>query len=43
MGSGSTGAAALMLDRDFVGIEQNRTFFNTANNWLNSINYLEIA
>jgi len=43
MGSGSTGAAALMLNRDFVGIEQNRTFFNTANNWLNSINYLEIA
>lgn len=43
MGSGSTGAAALMLDRDFVGIEQDRTFFKTADNWLNSINYLEIA
>ena len=27
MGSGSTGAAALMLDRDFVGIEQDHHFF----------------
>lgn len=36
MGSGSTGAAALELDRDFVGIESNQTFFNAAQDWINA-------
>lgn len=35
MGSGSTGAAALNLRRDFVGIEINSEFFKTAQDWLN--------
>ena len=42
MGSGSTGAAALMLDRDFVGIEQDPRFFKTAEKWLNSICNFEL-
>ena len=43
MGSGSTGAAALMLDRDFVGIEQDPHFFKTAEKWLNSICNFELV
>ncbi|MBI0097267.1 MULTISPECIES: site-specific DNA-methyltransferase [unclassified Snodgrassella] len=43
MGSGSTGAAALMLDRDFVGIEQDPRFFKTAEKWLNSICNFELV
>ena len=43
MGSGSTGAAALMLDRDFVGIEQDYHFFKTAEKRLNSICNFELV
>ena len=43
MGSGSTGAAALMLDRDFIGIEQDHRFFKTAEKWLNSICHFELV
>ena len=42
MGSGSTGAAALELDRDFVGIESNQTFFNAAQDWINAIYNLNL-
>lgn len=42
MGSGSTGVAALDLGRDFVGIESNQNFFNTAQDWINSIYNLKL-
>lgn len=43
MGSGSTGVAALGLGRQFIGIESNDEFFNTAQNWLNSLYFLNWA
>ena len=36
MGSGSTGVACLNLNRRFVGIELNATFFNIAQNRLHN-------
>ena len=43
MGSGSTGTAALMLDRDFVGIELDEKYFNQAEEWLNQIKNFELV
>ena len=43
MGSGSTGTAALMLDRDFVGIELDENYFNQAEEWLNQIKNFELV
>lgn len=37
MGSGTTGVAALLENRDFVGIENNATYFNLAKNRIESI------
>jgi DNA modification methylase len=37
MGSGSTGVAAIELNREFIGCEINEEYFNTANNRLRGI------
>ncbi|WP_356947952.1 site-specific DNA-methyltransferase [Lactobacillus hominis] len=39
MGSGSTGEAALRLDRDFIGIELNEEYFSIAHERLNNFIY----
>ena len=38
MGSGSTGVAALKLDRNFIGIELNEHYFDTATKRIEKIN-----
>lgn len=37
MGSGSTGVACKNLNRDFIGIELNKEYFDIANNRINKI------
>jgi len=41
MGSGSTGVAAVIGDRNFIGIEMSTDVFNKAKNWLENINFRE--
>lgn len=41
MGSGSTGVAAVISDRDFIGIEKDEQIFNTARKRLASIDWVE--
>lgn len=43
MGSGSTGAAAFMANRNFVGIELDENYFNQAEEWLNQIQNFELV
>ena len=37
MGSGSSGVAALQLERNFIGIERDKNFFEIANRRMNDI------
>ena len=39
MGSGSTGVACKLNNRDFVGIEQDTAYFQMANDWLNTLSH----
>ena len=38
MGSGTTGVAALMLNRKFIGIELNKDYFEIAKTRINNLN-----
>lgn len=42
MGSGSTGVAAKKLNRNFIGIELNKEFFDIANQRIETENKLGI-
>lgn len=43
MGSGSTGVAALELDRNFIGIELDKHYFDTATKRIEEINAKVVA
>jgi site-specific DNA-methyltransferase (adenine-specific) len=38
MGSGSTGVACKNISRNFIGIEKDNKYFNTANQRINAAN-----
>jgi site-specific DNA-methyltransferase (adenine-specific) len=41
MGSGSTGIASSLLNRNFIGVEKDKNMFLSAGTWLNDPNYNE--
>jgi DNA modification methylase len=39
MGSGASGVASIICDRNYIGVEKNLECFNKANSWLNDIDW----
>jgi DNA modification methylase len=41
MGSGSTGIAAVLSNRHFIGCERDKNVYDSAVNWFNNYNHAE--